>query len=154
VTAILVHGTAIAVGTTGILIVGRSGAGKTELALSLLSAARRAGHFAALVSDDQVYTEAAHGRIIATPPAAIRGKIEVRGTGIGTQPVIDAAVIALVLEPVQLTSANRIPEENQYWESPQGVRLPKLFLDRQHAVPFEALSSVLPGFPAQAQVRG
>lgn len=42
-----VHGTAIVLGTTGLLITGPSGSGKSALALSCLSEVRHRGRFAA-----------------------------------------------------------------------------------------------------------
>ncbi|MFM2281521.1 MAG: hypothetical protein RLZZ444_3752, partial [Pseudomonadota bacterium] len=76
----LVHATAIVVGSTGLLLVGPSGSGKSTKALQLMSTARRVAHFAALVSDDQVFLEIRNDKVIASAPPTILGKIEIRGT--------------------------------------------------------------------------
>jgi serine kinase of HPr protein (carbohydrate metabolism regulator) len=47
-----VHATALVVGTTGLLITGPSGAGKTTLALRLIALARSRGLYADLIADD------------------------------------------------------------------------------------------------------
>ena len=79
-TRTLAHGTAILVGDTGLLFVGPAGSGKSSLALQTLFSARLAGHFAALVSDDQVFLEAVNGEVRASTPATISGMIELRGS--------------------------------------------------------------------------
>ena len=53
-TAPTVHATAIVIGETGVLIRGRSGSGKSSLALALVARVRLAGGFAAFVADDRV----------------------------------------------------------------------------------------------------
>ena len=58
-----VHGTAIVIGTTGLLFLGPSGTGKSAVALHCIGQARAQGVFAALVSDDQVLLGDAGGRL-------------------------------------------------------------------------------------------
>ena len=147
-TPVLTHATAVVVGTTGILLTGPSGAGKTATAFALVAEARRSGHFAAFVSDDQVWLEVGHGRLIATAPSTIRGKVELRGSGIGSVRAIEAAVLDFALAPVAVGAANRIPEENQRWQGPAGLSLPLYFIDRNASDPFSRLAALLPGFPA------
>ena len=52
--AVNVHGTAIVIGTTGLIFVGPSGSGKTAAALHCIGRAGAHGLFSALVADDQV----------------------------------------------------------------------------------------------------
>jgi serine kinase of HPr protein (carbohydrate metabolism regulator) len=143
----LVHATAVVVGCMGLALVGRSGAGKTSLAIRLMADARRAGHFAALVSDDQVYLEIAEGRLIASAPAAIRGLIEVRGSAIAGTDSIDCAVLTYALAPIKLDASNRIGEENQRWKPIEGISLPLFAIDREITEPMACLAALLPGFP-------
>ena len=49
------HATALTVQDTGILFVGPSGSGKSELAFSFLTEAERCGLPAALIADDQIF---------------------------------------------------------------------------------------------------
>lgn len=60
----------------GVLIIGASGTGKSDLALRLIEE----GGW--LVSDDQSEIEVLRGRYVATAPTTISGLIEVRGLGI------------------------------------------------------------------------
>jgi len=71
-----VHATCVAIGGRGVLIRGRSGSGKSDLALRLIDRGAR------LVSDDYTIISTIEGRIGARPPETIAGKLEVRGVGI------------------------------------------------------------------------
>lgn len=71
-----IHATCVAIGGCGILIRGRSGSGKSDLALRLIDRGAR------LVSDDYTIVTASGGRIRAAAPTTIAGKLEIRGIGI------------------------------------------------------------------------
>lgn len=143
----LVHGTAVVIGTTGLILIGASGSGKSSMAIRLMAGARRSGHLALLLSDDQVFVESVNGRAVAGAPETIKGRIELYGSGIGQAETIDSAVLHLALQPVAADSANRIPEENQCWQPMRGVVLPLHFIDRNVADPFAWLAALFPGFP-------
>lgn len=119
-----VHGTAIVLGTCGFLITGSSGTGKSRLALACISAARQAGHFAALVADDRVDLSLENDRIVARCPPAIRGLIEIRGAGIGTFDTIAAAVMHRAILPVEAPFDPRLPTEGETLPLPLGRALP------------------------------
>lgn len=119
-----VHGTAIVLGTTGFLIIGPSGTGKSRLALSCISAARQMGHFAALVADDRVDLAMEQGRIVARCPASIEGLIEVRGAGIARVETVAAAVVDWAILPVSPPFDPRMPPENETFPLPVGGSLP------------------------------
>lgn len=87
-----VHATCIALGGRGVLLSGRSGSGKSDLALRLIDRG------AVLVSDD--YTElAADGALLkASPPERIAGLIEIRGVGIRTVAYQACAPVALLVD--------------------------------------------------------
>ncbi|MEA3010023.1 MAG: hypothetical protein QOJ91_1715 [Sphingomonadales bacterium] len=72
----IVHASCVAIGGRGVLLAGKSGAGKSDLALRLIDRG------AALVSDDYTELKAAGGILLARAPARIAGKIEARGIGI------------------------------------------------------------------------
>ena len=63
----------------GVLISGRSGAGKTSLMLGLLEAAQQKNQSVNFVSDDQVILTAENGKLIGSAPIAIAGKVEIFG---------------------------------------------------------------------------
>ena len=152
-TRILAHGTAIVIGDTGLILVGPPGSGKSSLALQTMFSARLAGHFAALVSDDQVFLEAVNGEVRASTPATISGMIELRGSGIGKVKSVSEAVLHHAVRLVDVHAENRIPEENQYWRAEGGIELPMLFLDRKVRDPYPWLEALVTGFPLRPAIR-
>src|SRR5262245_61986603 len=73
---LLVHGSAVAWGGRGLLILGASGRGKSALALALTATG------AALVADDRVEIVRRGRALVARAPAALAGLVEARGIGI------------------------------------------------------------------------
>jgi HPr kinase/phosphorylase len=92
------HATAVIYGESGVLILGRSGSGKSALALALLALARSVGHFGALIGDDRVWIRQADGRLIASGARSLAGVIERRMAGLLTVDCESAAVVRLVVE--------------------------------------------------------
>lgn len=88
------HASCVAIGEHAVLIEGRSGAGKSDLALRLIDRG------AALVSDDYTVLMRSARKLIATPPTTIAGKIEVRGLGILDMPYRDRVAVSLLVELV------------------------------------------------------
>jgi serine kinase of HPr protein (carbohydrate metabolism regulator) len=86
------------VADAGVLIRGPSGAGKSSLAMALVERAQSQGLFSRLVADDRVRIEAAGGRLIASPPAALAGLVERRGVGVLPVPHLAAVVLRLIVE--------------------------------------------------------
>jgi hypothetical protein len=70
-----VHATCVAIGGRGVLIGGRSGSGKSDLALRLIDRG------AQLVSDDYTDLRLIDGRLVARAPPTIAGRLEIRGIG-------------------------------------------------------------------------
>ena len=102
-----VHGTAVLVGPTGILLRGPSGSGKSMLALALMERG------AMLVADDRVFLFPRSGRLIACPPTEIAGRIELRGAGILSHPYEPAALIRLVVDLVEPGDLERLPSDGE-----------------------------------------
>lgn len=118
------HATTVSIGGRGVLIEGVSGAGKSDLALRLIDRG------ASLVSDDYSFVQRRDGRLFASPPATIAGKIEVRGIGIIGMPHLDETTVFLIValgEP-----AARLPEPGQA-RTVLGVDVPLLALDGREA---------------------
>ena len=105
-----IHGTLVALDDKGILIVGSSGSGKTELALALLSHWRAQRRFARLVCDDQVLVATHRGRLVGRAPASIAGLAEARSYGIAAIAHEPAAVIDLVVDLVGAKKVARMAE--------------------------------------------
>jgi serine kinase of HPr protein (carbohydrate metabolism regulator) len=108
-----VHGTAIALGASAVLIRGASGAGKSDLALRCLALAPTAliPSPILLVADDRVLLTRSGERLKVEAPASIRGKLEVRGVGILTVPHAPSADLVLVADLVTAAEVERLPEE-------------------------------------------
>jgi serine kinase of HPr protein (carbohydrate metabolism regulator) len=105
-----VHASAVLAGARAVLIRGPTGAGKSRLALALIRAAQcRLITFARLVGDDRIELAASHGRLLARPPPALAGLIEVRGLGIRRLDHEPVAVIGLVVD-LASPDAERLPE--------------------------------------------
>jgi serine kinase of HPr protein (carbohydrate metabolism regulator) len=114
-----IHASCVAIGGRAVLIEGRSGEGKSDLALRLIDRG------AALVADDRTICQRSDGVLVASAPPTIAGKIEVRGIGIVALPHVDRVPIALVI--VILDAPPRFPEERRT-RSIAGVDVPVLAL--------------------------
>lgn len=118
------HVSSVAIQGRAVLIGGRSGAGKSDLALRLIDRG------AVLVSDDYTFVRRWNGQAIASAPDRILGKIELRGVGIietqNAQDVPVALYVDLSGEPVRLPGGDeRI--------SIAGIPIPAVALDGHHA---------------------
>ena len=109
----LVHATTLQIAGHGVLILGDSGSGKSDLALRLIAEG------ALLVADDQTCVTCQDGRLVATAPPLIAGRIEARGIGIFAAPRIESATLRLA---VQLAAGplERLPETSS-WHPPGSV---------------------------------
>ena len=124
----LVHATAVAIDQSGVLIIGKSGSGKSDLALRLIDRG------ALLISDDIVKVDGT-----AMPPTLqaapnIVGKIEIRGVGVISAPHVEDIPLRLVVNldcPVE-----RLPRGRQT-HSTAGFDIPTINL-----VAFEASAPI------------
>lgn len=91
----------------GILILGKSGSGKSELALRLIAEG------ASLVADDRVELFVRKGKLFARAPKTLAGLIEIRGVGIIKLPRKKDAQIALVVNLTN-TKIARLPQRVTY----------------------------------------
>jgi serine kinase of HPr protein (carbohydrate metabolism regulator) len=100
-----VHASTVSIDGRAVLISGRPGSGKSDLALRLIDRG------AVLVSDDYTIVTRSGKKLLASPPETIRGRIEVRGLGLVEMPHEAAVPVALVVdidEPVP-----RMPETDR-----------------------------------------
>jgi hypothetical protein len=97
----------------GVLLLGESGSGKSDLALRLIAMG------ALLVADDRTVLWVEEGVLLGRAPPTLEGLIEVRGLGIRRLPTAQRASIRLaaILGP----EAERLPEP-EYWPLPQGLK--------------------------------
>jgi serine kinase of HPr protein (carbohydrate metabolism regulator) len=125
-----VHASCVAIGGRAVLLAGRSGAGKSDLALRLIDRG------ALLVSDDYTELRRAGGMVLARSPAAIRGRIELRGVGLIALAPADDMPVCLHAD---LDSApERLPE-------PGAIRLSGL------DIPSVALAALEPSAPLKLE---
>jgi hypothetical protein len=127
--SVTLHATCIAIGGRGVLFTGPPGAGKSDLAFRLIDRG------AELVSDDGTLIKALDGGLIASPPATIAGRIEVRGLGILTMPYRARVALALCVALDQ--AVPRMPQEPLPGYEIEGLVLPLLAI-----APFEASAPV------------
>ena len=87
----LIHATSIDICGLGVIILGASGSGKSDLALRLIDE----GAF--LVADDQTNVEIVGKNLIAEAPRQISGFLEVRGVGIVRAPLQERSTLRLAV---------------------------------------------------------
>jgi HPr kinase/phosphorylase len=87
-----IHATAVSIGGKGVLLIGASGSGKSDLALRLIDRG------AVLVSDDRVLIERLNGQAILHTAPNIADMIEIRGVGIVPMPSVTGIALALVVQ--------------------------------------------------------
>ena len=115
-----IHATCVAVDGRAVLISGPSGAGKSDLALRLIDRGFT------LISDDQTLVRKSGERLLAAAPAAIAGKLEIRGIGIVDMETVSDVPICLV---VDLTSdIRRMPDDSRE-RSVLGIAVPLISVD-------------------------
>ena len=139
-----IHATAIVVGRTGLLFSGPSGWGKSMLAFTCMTEARRLGLFTALVADDQVLLSGEAGTVIATCPPSIAGLIELRGTGIVQQDHIPSAAMHYAVLPATASGEYRLPPEGETVSLAAGFSLPALRLLTGVSAPLAILMAKAP----------
>jgi hypothetical protein len=122
----LVHASCVARRGAGLLLMGDSGSGKSDLSLRLIHEGW------SLVADDRTVLAVKRGQLMAAAPSSIAGLLEVRGLGIIALPARPARlklVVALGRE------GPRLPEPETW--TPQGLKgapaLPLIRLDGRHA---------------------
>ncbi|MET0240349.1 MAG: aldolase [Sphingobium sp.] len=115
-----IHATSIAIGGQVILLMGSSGSGKSDLALRLIDRG------AMLVSDDYTDIACRDGRLYASPPLSIAGRMEVRHLGILAMPHVHNLPVALVIRLDD--KPERMPDRTARTDI-MGTKLPVLCLD-------------------------
>jgi HPr kinase/phosphorylase len=107
---VLMHATSVVLGVActpfggavdgAVLLLGDSGAGKSDVALRLIAMGAR------LLADDQTELFAQEGRLFAEAPSSLHGRMEIRGVGIVA---LEAAKPSPVILAVMLNADAAIP---------------------------------------------
>src|SRR5690606_1143699 len=106
------HATCVAlpspIGPLGVLLLGPSDSGKSDLALRLVDA----GGW--LVADDRVRLGSEEGLPVARPLPGFEGLLEVRGFGLARLARLDSAPVALAVQLEPAAGQERLPEPKVY----------------------------------------
>jgi HPr kinase/phosphorylase len=117
----LLHASCAARGSEAVLLLGPPGSGKSDLLLRLL------GVGWLLVADDQVAVEPNAGQARAAAPAALAGRLEVRGLGLFEGlPTAASAALRLAVRLVPRPDVARLPRPVRF--DCAGVALPLVAL--------------------------
>ncbi len=102
----LINGTAVAWRGEGILILGPSGSGKSDLTLRLIDSG------ATLIADDLVEMKRADQQLLLSfppeGPADLKGKMEIKGLGIMSVPAAPPEVPLALVRPGDAPGGGRI----------------------------------------------
>jgi serine kinase of HPr protein (carbohydrate metabolism regulator) len=126
------HASCVALGDSGVLILGAPGAGKSDLVLGLIDqpgfGIGNALIRARLVSDDQTIIERRGEALYALSPKPIAGLLEIRGQGIVAVDHVPEVKLALVVRLMPATEIERLPENTQI-NRIAGLALPEIAID-------------------------
>jgi hypothetical protein len=131
-----IHASCVTIGRHGVLILGDSGAGKSDLALRLIDDGAK------LVADDRVELYCARGALCARAPKSIAGLIEVRGLGVIALPRRKTVTLALTVKLD--ATAKRLPDV-AFYSPPAPLRMAK-------PLPFIMLDGAMPSAPARIRL--
>ncbi len=118
------HSSSVVIDDNGVLILGDSGSGKSDLALRLID------NGATLISDDISICKKNSNNIYLHCPPEIKGLLEVREIGIITVPFVERIKLRLV---VNLKSKNneRFPKDNSF--RILGIKIPLISIEGKNS---------------------
>ena len=119
-----IHSTSVVIDDNGVLILGDSGSGKSDLALRLID------NGATLISDDISICRKNSNNIYLYCPPEIKGLLEVREIGIITVPFVERIKLRLV---VNLKSDNneRFPKDSSF--RILGIKIPIINIEGKNS---------------------
>lgn len=123
-----IHATCVCIENRGVLLLGASGVGKSDLALRLIDEG------AQLVADDRTLLFVKSGKLHAKAPASIKGLLEIRSVGIVALP--SRASVPLVLAVQLGREGARLPSQ-RFFSPPHRLtadtKLPQIALNPHFA---------------------
>ena len=112
------HATCVDINGFGVLIVGRSGSGKSSLAINLLALG------STLVADDQCELVKKNNRLRVSKPASLPKSIEIRGIGLVSVPMVIETSLDWVVD-MDEAETERMPDLR--FTKIDGYRVPTVF---------------------------
>ncbi|WP_417769607.1 HPr kinase/phosphorylase [Stappia sp.] len=122
------HASCVLAGTSGVLLRGASGAGKSRLGRLIVEEAQARGRLGLHVADDRVHLRPRNGRLIASCPPPIAGLWELRGEGIVKVVCETCVVVRLVVDLLPEDEIERLPEAGDRVVRLLGIELVRLTL--------------------------
>jgi HPr kinase/phosphorylase len=119
------HASCVALEGNGVLLLGASGRGKSDLALCLIDGG------GILVADDRVMVERQGDVLVARPARTLRGLIEARGVGILRMRHQSSCHLSLVVDLDPVGPWPRLPAPSHH--RILGIALPRLHVDPRPA---------------------
>ena len=102
-----IHGSSVALEDNGVLIIGNSGSGKSDLALRLIDSG------GTLISDDQTLCLKKQNEIFLFSIAAIYGLLEIRNMGIIKVPYVENVKMKIIVSLVQKKTERLYPKNKK-----------------------------------------
>ena len=116
--SLIMHASCVDVNGSGVLIVGRSGSGKSSLAINLLALGSK------LVADDQCELIRKNNGFRISKPASLPKSIEIRGVGLVSVPMVNETSLDWVVNMDEVEK-ERMP--NPRFTEIGGFRVPTVF---------------------------
>ena len=116
--SLIMHASCVDVNGSGVLIIGRSGSGKSSLAINLLALG------STLVADDQCELVRKNNRYRISKPAFLPKSIEIRGVGLVSVPMVNETNLDWV---VNLDEAEKERMPSPRFTEIGGLRVPTVF---------------------------
>ncbi len=120
-----VHSSSVVLDDNGVLIMGDSGSGKSDLALRLID------NGATLISDDVSICKKKLNDIYLYCPTETKGLLEVRDVGIITVPFVEEIKLKLVVK-LTISETKRLPDKNNFFKI-LGIKYPLLKIDGRNS---------------------
>ena len=116
--SLIMHATCVDINGSGVLIVGRSGSGKSSLAINLIALG------STLVADDQCEIVKKNNKLSVLKPTSLPSSIEIRGVGLVSAPMVVETSLDWVVN-MDEAETQRMPDL-QFTEI-DGYRIPTIF---------------------------
>ena len=116
--SLIMHATCVDVNGSGVLIIGRSGSGKSSLAINLLALG------STLVADDQCELVRKNNKCSISKPASLPKSIEIRGVGLVSVPMVNETNLDWV---VNMDEAEKERMPSPRFTEIGGFRVPTVF---------------------------